>query len=307
MSRRRPRGGLAALRTLAFAMLLGAVAVGAAGAGCGGPAAVVRPGPPPRAEDLLRALAARQTALHAMNARARATSWVGGQRLRATVLMLVERTGQLRFEAEVSLQGTVSILTTRVAGEPGGGRFQLLDLRNNRLQQGPACPENVAALMRIPLAPTEVAAILLGDLELPRGLAVTDAAVTWDPARGADVLVIKCATGERRVLFRPDANPVEILGASAATGAGPLWRASYEDLVDADAAAGGGGARLRLPSLIRFAERAGSFDDGVEIRFKDRTPNAETSAESFVIAPPAGADVIEVGCGAGGQQGAPRP
>ena len=283
------RGEVAAARVLA---VLVAAGIGA----CGGHAPPpVRPGTAPTADQLLRALGARQAALRSMNARARATSWVGGDRVRATVLMLADRTGRLRFEAEISLQGTVSILTTN------DGRFQLFDLRNNQLQQGPACPANVASLIRIPLLPAEVGAILLGDVSLPPSTAPADATVAWDAARGADVLIARSgATGangmtgakgasETRVFFRPDSKVPEIVGASGSGPDGVIWRASYEDFTDA-----GGG--LRLPSLIRFAERTGSFDDGVEIRFKDRTPNAELSPESFRIEPPPGTKVVDVGC-----------
>ena len=96
-----------------------------------------------------------------MSARVRATSWLGGERVRATVNMLVERDGHLRFEAEVSLQGTVATLAT------DGATFALLDARKNELSRGPACPANVASLIRIPLAPADVAAVLLGDARLP--------------------------------------------------------------------------------------------------------------------------------------------
>jgi len=290
---------------LALLLALGALAC------CAGHPPAVRPGPAPTADQLLSVLAARQTALRSMNARARATSWIGGERLRATVLMLVERQGGLRIEAEVSLQGTVSILTTQVGGrEQGpadadagankpGARFELLDMHSNRLQRGPACPENVASLIRIPLLPEEVAAILLGDAKLPPGVAnlAGNASVTWDAARGADVLVIKDGSTERRIFFAPDTGRGEILGAEASTAAGPLWRTSCEDFADA-----GGG--LRLPGLIRFAEHGGSFDDGVEIKFKDRTINVEVPAASFRITPPPGSQVIEVGCGAPGAAGA---
>ncbi len=175
-----------------------------------------------------------------MNARARATSWIGGDRVRATVLMLVERGGHLRFEAEVSLQGTVSILAT------DDGTFQLLDVRNNQLRQGPACPANVASLIRMPLAPGEVAAILLGDVQLPAGATPAGATVTWDAEHGADALGVKAGGLETRVLFRPD-HPDEIVGASASGPEGPRWRASYEDF----GASKGGPS---LPGLIRFAE-----------------------------------------------------
>lgn len=243
---------------------------------------VVRTGPPPAPATLWQALTARQQAVRTMNARARATSWIGGDRVRATVLILVDRAGRLRFEAEVSLQGTVSILTTH------DGDFQMLDLRNNRLQQGPACPANVASLIRMPLAPTEVAAILLGDVQASAP-AAAGAQVEWDAGRGADALVVRDGNVETRVFFRPD-KPDEILGAAVSGPEGPRWRANYEDL----APAGGG---PRLPGTIHFAERNDSYDQGVEIRFKDRTLNADIPADSFTITPPAGTKVIDVGCG----------
>ena len=78
---------------------------------------------------------------------------------------------------------------------------------------------------------------------------------------------------------------VDRIGANGA----PLWRTSYED----HEAAGG----VRLPGTIRFAEGSGSFDDGVEIKFKDRALNAAPPPGAFTLAPPAGATVVDVGCG----------
>src|SRR5260221_667538 len=79
--------GVAAARAIALAAVV--IAGGALGSCRQARPPVVRPGPPPSAEQLLATLAARQNALRGMNARARATSWIGGDRLRATVLMLV--------------------------------------------------------------------------------------------------------------------------------------------------------------------------------------------------------------------------
>ncbi|MEO8214244.1 MAG: hypothetical protein ABI560_13680, partial [Myxococcales bacterium] len=154
--------------------------------GCPRPQLVARPYPPPPAAMLREALLARQRLVTSMNARARATSWLGGDRVRATVMMLVDRPGRLRFEAEVSLQGTVAVLAT------DGRRFAFLDTMKNELRRGPACPANVASLIRIPLGPADVAAILLGDLLLPPaasgGATESQDTVDWDPARAADVL-----------------------------------------------------------------------------------------------------------------------
>jgi hypothetical protein len=249
----------------------------------------VRPYPAPAADALIAALAAQQAAVRGMNARVRATSWLGGERVRATVNMLVERDGRLRFEAEVSLQGTVAILAV------DDGRFALFDAHKNEFERGPACPANVASLVRIPLAPAEVAAVLLGDARPPAPIDSTSpatATVGWDARRGADVLAVPAREGGTlQFLFHGDGAArtliaVDRVGANGA----PLWRTAYEDHETA------GGARV--PGVIRFAEQNGSFDDGVEIKFKERTLNAAPAAGAFTLAPPAGATVVDVGCGA---------
>jgi hypothetical protein len=246
---------------------------------------VQRPYAAPTADELVAALDARAAAVRGMNMRARATSWLGGERVRATVLMLVERDGHLRIEAEVSLQGTVAALAT------DGARFEFLDLQKNELSRGPACPANVASLVRIPLAPADVAAVLLGDARRPPGVAPAPD-VAWDATRGADVLEFPTPTGALRVFFARHGAAVDIVGAEALAGGQRQWRTSYEDF---EAAGGVGGQRL--PTTIRFAEASGSYDDGVEIKVKDRKLNEAPAAAAFTLAPPPGASVKDVGCG----------
>jgi len=266
----------------------GAIAIVAAlvAACCAHAQPAVRPYPAPAPDALIAALSAQQAAVRGMNARVRATSWLGGERVRATVNMLVERDGHLRFEAEVSLQGTVAVLAT------DGATFALYDVHKNELSRGPACPANVASLVRIPLAPAEVAAVLLGDARPPSAIDPATATVGWDSGRGADVLSVPMREGGTlQFLFRGD-GPARTLVAVIRAGANgaPLWRTAYEDHETA------GGARV--PGVIRFAEQNASFDDGVEIKFKDRTLNAPPAAGVFTLAPPAGATVVDVGCGA---------
>jgi hypothetical protein len=217
-----------------------------------------------------------------LNARARATSWLGGERVRATVLVLAQRDGHLRFEAEVSLQGTVAALAT------DGARFEFLDAQKNEVSRGPACPANVATLVRIPLAPADVAAVLLGDARRPPGVA-PEADVAWDAARGADALTFPTPTGSLRVFFARHGAAVDVVGAEALAAGRRQWRTSYEDF-EADGAA-------RLPTTIRFAEAEGSYDDGVEIKLKDHKLGDSPPDGAFTLAPPPGATVKDVGCG----------
>lgn len=265
----------------------GALILAAFVLGCVHAQPVTRPYPAPTPEALTAALAARQQAVKAMSARVRATSWLGGERVRATVNMLVERDGHLRFEAEVSLQGTVATLAT------DGATFALLDARKNELSRGPACPANVASLIRIPLGPAEVAAILLGDVRLPDAASADGPSlVSWDAHLGADVLAVKDRTGgSLQLSFRGEGVARELVAVTRmGAGGAPLWRTSYRDFETV------GGQRL--PRTILFAERGASFDDGVEIRFKDRTLDGTPPAGAFTLAAPPGVTVRDVGCDA---------
>jgi Domain of unknown function (DUF4292) len=259
---------------------------------------VARPYGAPTVAELRATLAERQQAVRSMNARARVTSWLGGDRVRATVLMLVDRPGRLRLEAEVSLQGTVAVLAT------DGDRFAFLDTVKNEMRRGPACPANVASLIHIPLGPADVAAVLLGDAHLPRtAVAGREPVVDWDPAREADVLAVPRNDGWLRYLFQRAAGAERStrLIAVDATGSDgrPRWRVAFEELTDADlpsATTGQSGARVALPQTIRFAEGATAFDEGVEIKFKDRTLNEPIADASFALAPPPGVMPVDIGC-----------
>jgi len=243
--------------------------------------------PPPAPAELRQMLAARQAAVTSINGSARATSWLGGDRIRATVLVLAERAGRLRLEAEVSLQGTVAILAT------DGRRFALLDVRKNELRRGPACPANIASLIRIPLSPAEVTAIFLGDAKLPDGDPANDS-VDWDGDSGTDVLVVPGATGQLRYHFRHrDTGPPLLVGVTSVDAAQkPIWRVAFEEFVDVPSRRGA----VSLPQMIHYAEGSSSYDDGVEIKFKDRTANDPIAPDAFTLSPPAGTPTVEVGC-----------
>lgn len=266
--------------------------------GCPRPLRLQRPYAAPTVDELGATLAERQQAMTSMNARARVTSWMGGDRVRATVLMLVDRPGRLRIEAEVSLQGTVAVLAT------DGERFAFLDTVKNEMRRGPACPANVASLIRIPLAPADVAAVLLGDGRMPRTASPgREVVVDWDPARGADVLAVPRNDGWLRYFFQRAAGQprsTRLVAVEATDSDGrPRWRVAFEDLVDTDipgTVAGRSATRLALPQIIRFAEGATPFDEGVEIKFKDRAVNEPMADASFTLSPPPGVLPSEVGC-----------
>jgi hypothetical protein len=253
---------------------------------CAGSAHFLRSYPTPSAEELLQAVRVRQAAVRGINVETRATSWLGGERVRGTVQMLVERSGRLRFEAEVSLQGTVAVLTV------DGEQFAFIDHQKHLFRKGPACPANVAAMIRIPLAPAEVAAILLGDIPLPDSSKA--AAVEWDSGRGADVLTVESPTGVKLWLGlrRPNAQVAAwdvVFVEGFVPGARGRWRVSYQDFERVSGVA--------LPRLVRFAEPGKDFDDGVEIKIRERTVNPSFPEGAFALEPPSGYQVELAACG----------
>jgi len=75
-------------------------------------------------------------------------------------------------------------------------------------------------------------------------------------------------------------------------GAKDRWRVAYEDFDRS--------TRVALPRVVRFAEAGKSFDDGVEIKIRERTLNPSFPEGAFQLARPDGYTVERATCG-------PRP
>ncbi len=274
------------MRSRRRALLAGACASAALVVGaCATSKPIPRTTPAPAADELLAALRARQASVRAVDLETRTTSWLGGDRIVLSVTMLADRAGRLLFLAETALAGPVAQLATN------GRDFALLDLQENALKKGPACPENIARLLPVPLMPDEVAALLLGDAPVPPDARAVS--VGWDEKEGADVLEVegRSVTAARLwITMRKGSGGVEILAvAGAPAGAGrDRWRVRYEDLTRK--------AGVALPQVVRFAEPGRSFDEGVTIKIKERTLNPELRDEAFVIAPRGDVPVEIVPC-----------
>ena len=120
----------------------------------------------------------------------------------------------------------------------------------------------------------------------------------WDGDRGTDVLSVRAGAGRLRYfLQRTDAHAaLRLVGVTASDAADhPIWRTAFEDFTDV-ATGTASAMRLSLPETIRYAEAAASFDDGVEIKFKERSLNEVLAADAFALQPAAGIKTIDVGC-----------
>jgi hypothetical protein len=137
------------------------------------------------------------------------------------------------------------------------------------------------------LRSAEVAGILLGDVALPKDAQPQD--VTWDGYNALDVLAITSpapsATDTTRLWlgFRHQGSSfdlVSVQGESPGRSDQARWRVSYEDLIRVDG--------QTFPGRIRFAEPGKSFDDGVEIKIRERSVNPPPRDGAFIIETPEG-------------------
>src|SRR5688572_27303436 len=122
--------------------------------GCSGASCPTHPHP--SADSALRAHRALRSPALAIRAEARVDQRGRDGRIRGTVLMFIERPENVRFDAMTQF-GPAAILTSDGTG------FALTDLRENRYLVGQTCPRNIARLLGIPLAGSEVTRLLLGD------------------------------------------------------------------------------------------------------------------------------------------------
>src|SRR5262249_55861767 len=142
-------------------------------AGCSA-APRARPYPAPEARALVEQIRGIRDRASSLNADTKTDVRLGSQRVNVRVDMVAAWGGKLRFQAHDPNSSTAADLAS------DGSRYCMIDYHANCSECGPATPENVARLVRIPLEPDQVVAVLLGVAPLLDGEATND----WDPEAG---------------------------------------------------------------------------------------------------------------------------
>lgn len=128
--------------------------------GCGRPP---RPTLPIESPDrALELLASMRRTLFGLQAEARVEQRGAEGRIRGTVLLMVVSPARVRFDVLTQF-GPAATLTS------DGETFELLDQREGRFLEGPACPSNIARFLGVALAPADVTRLLLGDAPIIEG------------------------------------------------------------------------------------------------------------------------------------------
>lgn len=143
---------------------------------------VERPYAAPTAAEVVAAIQARGQKVRSIRAETRMSHRTDQGKVKATVRLMVQRGGKLRFDAVTPFDTPLATLVS------DGESFTLVDAKQNRHFHGPASPCNIARLLQVALAPDDVLTVLGGSTPLIQHESAT---LAWDSRGNAEVLTLK--------------------------------------------------------------------------------------------------------------------
>jgi Domain of unknown function (DUF4292) len=242
-----------------------------AAAGC--PGRMVRPYPPPPATDLVAHLQERAQNAPSLKAETRTDVRVGKDRANVSVYIRAAWGGKLRFQA----MNPNDSLAADLAAD--AGQFCFLDTHANCGACGPATPENVARLIRIPLEPDEVVAVLLGTAPL---LPDQTPEVVWDAEGGHEILSLEAEGWKQKIVLDGRDKRWDLVESELRDPQGKLsWRVRHKDF---HAVATPDGKQLRLPGTSLFEQGS----DKVKIDWREQVIEPAPDDAKFKLSLPEG-------------------
>jgi outer membrane lipoprotein-sorting protein len=235
-------------------------------------AQVKRTYPPPSPNDVVAHLEGLRERAPSLNADTKTDVRLGKERVNVTVLMLAAWGGKLRFQAQDPNQSMAADLAS------DGTRYCFIDVHGGCAECGEATADTVARLVRIPLEPDQVVAVLLGSSPLLEGAENT---VEWQFEGGREILTQKRGDEVRRIVLDGVEKRWDVLEAEARSGERVLWKIRHKDFHVVTSKAG---VPVRVPGASLF-EQAG---DTVRIEWKDQTIGETLPETSFQLTPQPG-------------------
>lgn len=230
-----------------------------------------RPYAAPTAPALIEHIRSLRQHASTLNAETKTDVRLGDQRANVTVYMLAAPDGKLRFQALDPNNSTAADLASN------GKTYCMLDVHANCGECGPATPENVARLVRIPLEPDEIVTVLLGGAPVLEG----DATDEWDPNGGHEVLTLRAGDRVERILLDGRDQRWDVLEADMTAGGKTVWSLRHKDFHEVTA---DDGQKVRLPGASLF-EQGG---DTVRILWHEQKVGMPLDDQKFQIELPAG-------------------
>jgi outer membrane biogenesis lipoprotein LolB len=190
---------------------------------------------------------------------------------RYQIQIVVRRPASLRIAALDPLGNPAALLVA------DGGRFALLDLRNNVFYRGPSTPENLSRLIPQPLRDEELVALVLGAVPPLPGARPVEA----HRAGEGSVLMLESGEVRQEVSVGPD---LRIEHVRRFRRDAPWWEVSLDDFDDASG--------QQMPRRLRLSAPAEKIQ--VDLQLKERVWGKPTSPAAFHLTPPQGVKVVEV-------------
>ncbi|HWE23072.1 MAG TPA: DUF4292 domain-containing protein [Myxococcales bacterium] len=190
---------------------------------------------------------------------------------RYQIQLVVRRPASLRIAALDPLGNPAALLVA------DGGRFALLDLRNNVFFRGPSTPENLSRLIPQPLRDEELVSLLLGAMpRLPQ-------AQPLEAHRAGDGSMLRLGAGEvtQEVFAGAD---LRINQVRRFRGGNLWWEAALDNFDDASG--------QQMPRRLQLSAPADRVQ--VEVQLKERVWGKPTSPVAFQLTPPKGAKIEDV-------------
>lgn len=193
-----------------------------------------------------------------------------------------QNSGRYELHVAVARPDSIRIEALTPVGDPAavlvatGGKFSLMDLRNNVFYRGPATARNLARLLPVALRPEELVAVLTGAIpDLP-------AALPKSSSREGDSTVLTFESGQTVQTATVGAD-LRLLQVRRTFGADKLlWEIKLDQHDDASG----------LALLLQFS--APEVKTQVDLRLRNLTTGKELPKTAFELAVPKGIRVEEV-------------
>jgi hypothetical protein len=265
--------------SLAVIAVTFALALGHAGCGCRG-GNIARPYPQPSAEALLQFLADKHDKARSFQVESVMDYWVGGERVKGTVLLMGEKGARVRINA---LNPTGDNVAADLACD--GQDFRFIDYNGDCQLTGPCTRDSIAQLLRVSLEPDDFLLLVMGATPI---IDHTQAALEWDARRGHEVLTLRAQgsglTQTIALAGRTDEGRWDLVSSVVRDETGrELWNLQNKDFRTVKAA---DGAIFRVPGKTQFKQPQEKAD--LLVRWRRHTLNPELDAARFAMEIPPG-------------------
>ena len=228
----------------------------------------------PTAEEIVAKLAATREARKSFRAESVMDYWLGGQRVKGTVLVMGTNQRQVRFNALSPQQDVLADMAC------DGQDFALVNMQKNCQLTGPCNKQSIATFLRVELEPEDVLHLALGTVPVP---AQSTGTVTWDGSKGHEVVELTSPEGKQKIVIDAREGRSDILSSELSRDGKVVWSVENAEFGDVKDEAGG---THRLPAKTRF--KSPQKDADLLVEWKERTVNPALDPTKFKISIPEG-------------------